>query len=163
MCEILTQEISKLDPANRAVYEKNAQLYIEKLEELDDKFEKAIKNSTQRTLVFADRFPFLYLMSDYGIKYYAAFQGCSAETEASFETVSFLTKKVNENDVNYVMIIDNGLEKLASTIINNSQRKDAQILTLNSIQSITKEDIKNGKAYLSIMEDNLKVLEKALQ
>ncbi len=162
ICEILEDEISELDSANAAVYKENAAAYVQSLQTLDGAYETAISDASRDTLVFADRFPFLYMMQDYNVNYYAAFQGCSAETEASFETVAFLTQKVDELDVNKLLIIDNGLIELANTIINNSADKDAETLTLNSIQSISQEDIDSGITYYDIMEDNLEVLKEAL-
>ena len=110
-------------------------------------------------MLFADRFPFIYLFRDYGIDYYAAFKGCSAESEASFETVSFLAGKVSELQLNHVMILENGNRKLAETVIRNSSRADCSIDELNSMQSAVLQD---GVTYLEIMENNLKVLERVL-
>ncbi len=163
ICEMLENAISELDPQNESVYESNTKKYIAKLEILDEEYQDAVAKLPRNTLIFADRFPFLYMMNDYSIDYYAAFQGCSAETEASFETVSFLSKKSNEYNVNYILIIDNGLEELAQTIINTSGNKNTKILTLNSLQSVTAKQINNGATYLSLMEDNLNVLKQALK
>ncbi len=163
ICEILEDAISAIDPEHKKMYEKNTQAYVAQLRKLDKQFRDELAGLPQKSLVFTDRFPFLYLLTDYGIAYHAAFQGCSAETEASFETIAFLSKKVNDNNANYVLIIDNGLDKLATTVINNSKNPKAQILTLNSLQSVTRKDIESGKTYISMMKDNLEVLKKALQ
>ena len=112
--------------------------------------------------MFGDRFPFRYLVNDYGIEYYAAFSGCSAESEASVETVAFLANKVNDLGLNYVLTIENSNQSIAQTIIENTDEKNQQTLILNSMQSLTKEDADNGKTYLSIMEDNLNTLRDAL-
>ncbi len=162
VCNLLEDEISKLDPSNKAIYEKNTQEYIKQLAELDKEYQDAVDSSSRQTLIFTDRFPFLYMMNDYGIDYYAAFQGCSAETEASFETISFLSKKVAEHKVNNILIMDNGLEKLATTVINNSKQKNVKPLVLDSLQSVKKSDIESGVTYLTIMQDNLDVLKQAL-
>ena len=161
-CEILTEEISNLDPDNKSVYEKNAEAYINSLKELDGEYESMVSEASRDTVIFADRFPFLYMMNDYDIEYYAAFAGCSAETEASFETVAFLSEKADELDVNYVLILENGLEEMAQTVINNADNKKSEILTINSIQSVSSGEIEDGVTYYSIMEDNLNVLKKAL-
>ncbi len=113
-------------------------------------------------MVFADRFPFLYLMQDYDVNYFAAFQGCSAETEATFETIAFLSNKVTELDINTLLILENGLIDLANTVNNNSEDKDSDILELNSLQSVSAQDIEAGVSYYSIMEDNLNILKTAL-
>ena len=130
--------------------------------ELDEKYAQTVKDATRDTVIFADRFPFLYMMQDYGINYYAAFQGCSAETEASFETVAFLSDKVKELSANNVIVLDNGLAELGQTIINNSGNSECEILTINAMESITGEDIENGVTYLTIMEENLEILKTAL-
>ncbi len=129
---------------------------------MDEEYAQAVIDAQRDTLLFADRFPFLYMMNDYGINYYAAFQGCSAETEASFETVAFLTEKTNELELSNIIIIDNGMESLAKTIIDNSDMKDSTILTLNSMQSVSEEQVKSGATYLSLMKDNLEILKIAL-
>ena len=103
------------------------------------------------------------MTDDYGIDYYAAFNGCSAETEASFETIKFLADKVDELNLKNVMIIDNSDEKIAKTIINNTKNKNQKILRLNSMQSVGKKELEAGQTYLKIMESNLDVLKEALQ
>lgn len=102
-------------------------------------------------------------MDDYGLNYYAAFVGCSAETEASFETITFLAQKVDELDLKYVMTIEKSDQKIANTIIQNTKDKNQQILTLDSMQSTTSDDVANGTTYLSVMQNNLTVLKQALQ
>ncbi len=159
---MIEEEISKLDSENADMYQTNLNNYVKSLEELDSMFKDTIESAPRDTLVFADRFPFLYLMQDYDVHYYAAFQGCSAETEASFETIAFLTEKVNELDINTLLIIEDGLMSLAETVNNNSEDKDCQILELNSIQSVSNKELEENITYYSIMEENLEVLSKAL-
>ena len=88
MVQNISEAIQKVDPDNAKNYRNNAAAYIEKLNELDGKYKETVQNATFHTLLFGDRFPFRYLVDDYGIDYYAAFVGCSAETEASFETIT---------------------------------------------------------------------------
>ena len=154
--------LTKLDPANTQIYKENAAAYKEKLYSLDKQYEAVISESDLDILLFGDRFPFRYMTDDYGLSYYAAFTGCSAETEASFETIVFLINKADELSLPAVMTIDRSDPRLAQTIVRSTQSKDQEILTLNSLQSVTSQDIQNGVTYLSIMEDNLSVLEKAL-
>lgn len=158
----LCAEIQKLDPQNANLYAENAKNYIAKLDLLDKNYEETVSSSTEKTILVADRFPFRYLADDYGLKYYAAFLGCSAESEASFETIIFLAKKVDELSLGAVLTIENSDKKIARTIVENTKSKNAKILELDSLQSVTGKDIKNGKTYLSIMEENLKVLKAAL-
>lgn len=163
LVEALAQKISKLDSANAAVYKANAAAYAKELLDLDVQCKKAVAAAAKKTILFGDRFPFRYLADDYNLKYYAAFVGCSAETEASFETVIFLAKKVDELDLNAVLTIEKSDKKIAKTIVSNTKKKSAEILEMDSLQSITQKDIKAGRSYLSAMKKNLEVLKKALK
>jgi len=122
-----------------------------------------VEDGDKKTLLFGDRFPFRYLTDEYGLDYYAAFAGCSAETEASFETVVFLAGKADELGLSSIMTIEGSDRRIAETIRDNTQAKDQQILTMDSMQSTTYEDISKGVSYLSVMKKNLDVLKKALQ
>jgi len=106
--------------------------------------------------------PIRYLVDDYGLSYYAAFAGCSAESEASFETVSFLAKKVDELGLPCVLTIEGKNHKLAETIVQSTAGKKQKVLTMDSMQSMTSKDAANGATYLSVMEQNLSVLKEAL-
>ena len=164
--EVLVNAISKslqeLDPDNKETYAANAAAYIEKLSALDGEYQAAVDAATYKTVVFGDRFPFRYLVDDYGLRYYAAFVGCSAETEASFETVSFLAKKVDELKLPCVLTIEGAQHKIAETIVRNTAEKNQKVLTMDSLQSTSSKDVANGTTYLSVMEKNLSVLKEAL-
>lgn len=155
--------LMEIDKSNKDTFKKNTQDYIKKLDKLNEKYKETIKKANKKTLIFADRFPFRYMLDDYGLNYYAAFAGCSAETEASFETVSFLSKKTDELSLNYIITIEGSDKKLAKTIISNTKSKNQKVLTMDSMQSTTSKDIKEGKSYLDTMEKNLKVMEKAVK
>lgn len=159
----MSEAMKSMDADHAEVYQKNAKAYIGKLEALDQEYQSAVSEGAVSTLVFGDRFPFRYLVDDYGLSYYAAFVGCSAETEASFETITFLAEKVDEYSLESVMTIEGSDHGIAETIIRNTKSRDQKILTLDSMQSTTSADVKNGKTYLSIMEGNLAVLKEALQ
>lgn len=163
LVETLAQKISELDSANAAVYKANAASYAKALTSLDAQYKAAGAAAAKKTILFGDRFPFRYLADDYNLKYYAAFVGCSAETEASFETVIFLAKKVDELGLNAVLTIEKSDKKIAKTIVSNTKKKSAEILEMDSLQSITQKDIKAGRSYLSAMKNNLEVLKKALK
>ncbi|MBR5974355.1 MAG: zinc ABC transporter substrate-binding protein [Clostridiales bacterium] len=164
---VLTRAISdalqKIDPDHADIYKKNTDDYVKKLTDLDAQYQEVVDSATVKTVLFGDRFPFRYLTDDYGLSYYAAFVGCSAETEASFETITFLAQKIDELGLHTVMTIEGKDKRIAETIVNNTQTKDQKILTLDSMQSSTSKDSKDGKTYLSIMESNLLVLKEALQ
>ena len=155
-------DIESLDPDNAADYAANAKAYVQKLDELDKEYQKAVDESSVKYILVGDRFPFRYLVDDYGLKYSAAFVGCSAETEASFDTITFLAGKLDELGLKNVVTIENSNQKIAKTIIETTKNKDQGLLVLNSLQSVSQKDIDGGLTYLSVMKDNLEVLKKAL-
>ena len=163
LTSVIGEKLSTIDPDNKSVYANNLFKYKQKLEELDGAYKAAVDAASVKTLLFGDRFPFRYLTDDYDLSYYAAFVGCSAETEASFETIAFLSKKVDECSLHAVMTIEGTNHRIAETIVQNTATKDQKILALDSMQSVTATDVKNGVTYLSIMEKNLEVLKEALK
>ena len=158
----ISAALQELDPDNKDTYAANADAYGQKLSALDAEYQKAVSAGTYKTLLFGDRFPFRYLVDDYGLSYYAAFVGCSAESEASFETVSFLARKVDEGKLPCVLTIEGKNHKIAETIVQNTAGKNQKILTMDSMQSTTSQDVANGTTYLSLMAKNLDVLKEAL-
>ncbi|SFD28666.1 metal ABC transporter substrate-binding protein [Ruminococcus albus] len=162
LCKDIAEALCDADPDNADDYKANLSTYEEKLSELDSKFEDVVSNAKVKTLVFGDRFPFRYLCDDYGLDYYAAFVGCSAETEASFETVAFLAKKTEELGVDTVFTIENSDGKIAQAIISSTKSKDQKTAVLDSIQSVSKEKIENGTTYISLMEQNVETLKTAI-
>lgn len=161
-CELITEKLIEIDPANAANYEENLAAYQNELGILSDAYQATVDKATFDTVVFGDRFPFRYLFDDYKIDYYAAFPGCSAETEASFETVIFLAEKMDELKLESIMVTESSDQKIAETIIRNTKNSNQDILMLDSMQAVSMDDINEGKTYLSIMENNLAVLEDAL-
>ena len=158
----ISNALQELDPDNKDTYAANASAYIEKLSALDGAYQSAVDGAARKTVLFGDRFPFRDLVDDYGLSYYAAFTGCSAESEASFETVSFLAKKVDELGLPCVLTIEGKNHKLAETIVRSTAGKNQKVLTMDSMQSTTAKDVANGATYLSVMEQNLSVLKEAL-
>ena len=158
----ISDSLSKLDKENANYYKSNADKYINDLKALDTQYKDAVSKAAKDTLLFADRFPFRYLVDDYSLKYYAAFIGCSAETEASFETIKFLADKVDELGLNYILKIESSDGAIANTVKNATQAKNQTILTMDSVQSATTKEYASGRNYLSIMKSNLEVLKKAL-
>ncbi|MCL1809700.1 MAG: metal ABC transporter substrate-binding protein [Clostridiales bacterium] len=163
LCGAIADALVSLDPGNAEEYRGNLAEYTQKLMSLDVEYQAFVDASSVKTLLFGDRFPFRYLMDDYGLSYYAAFPGCSAETEASFNTVVFLAEKIDELDLGIVMVTESADQSIARTIVSNTKRKDQQILVLDSMQSTTDGDVRDGATYLSIMKGNLDALEKALE
>ncbi len=163
LCEAISVKLAEIDPANADTYEKNLASYKEKLTSLDKKYAEAVSSAKVKTLLFGDRFPFRYLVDDYGLEYFAAFAGCSAETEASFETIIFLAGKVDELGLSAIVTIEGDNHKIAETIKNNTTSKNQQILMIDSMQATTSKDVANGVTYLSIMGSNLEALKNALK
>ena len=158
----ISDALQKLDPENKDTYAANSQAYVKKLSALDGDYQAAVDGAAYKTVLFGDRFPFRYLVDDYGLNYYAAFAGCSAESEASFETVSFLAQKVDRLKLPCVLTIEGKQHKIAETIVQNTAEKNQKILTMDSMQSTTSRDVAAGVTYLSVMEKNLTVLKEAL-
>ena len=163
ICETIEKGIEKIDPTNAETYKSNLASYKAKLNALDADYKKAVDDSSIKTLVFGDRFPFRYMVDDYGLDYYAAFVGCSAETEASFETIVFLAGKVDELGLHCVLTIEGTDHRIAETVVANTSDKNQKILSMDSLQSTTSADVKKGVSYLSVMTGNLNTLKEALK
>lgn len=159
----ISEKLGELDSQNASTYLANADEYIELIGELDKKYENMVSSAKTNVILFGDRFPFRYLFDDYGIDYYAAFPGCSAETEASFETIVFLANKVDELSLKDVFALESSDQSIAKTIISNTKTKDQNILVLDSIQSVGEKEISDGISYLQIMESNYDVIKSSLQ
>ena len=159
----IADTMAEIAPAKAEQYRKNADAYISDLKALDEEYQSAVADAKRDTVLFGDRFPFRYLADDYGLDYYAAFVGCSAETEASFETIVFLANKVDELGLQTVLTIEGQDHSVAETIVKNTASKDQNIATMDSMQSTTSKDVQKGITYLSVMKKNLEVLAEALQ
>ncbi len=157
--DAICDTLCEADGENADIYKSNTTDYTNKLNELDGNYISLMSTAKRNTILVADRFPFRYLTEDYGIEYFAAFPGCSAESEASFETMTFLIEKTKELSLPCILVIEKSDGKLADTI---SRETEAKILTLGSCQSVTQADADNGLTYLSVMENNLTTLTEAL-
>ncbi len=145
-----------------APYEDNLAAYLRELQTLDGELEEIVSSAVRTTLVFGDRFPFRYLCEDYGLSYYAAFSGCSAESEASFATILNLVHAVEENDIPCVIVLEGSNRDIANAIIANARNSALSIVQMNSLQSVTQAQIDEGMTYLSLMRENAAALEQAL-
>ena len=162
LTRVIAEVLAGIDPDHAEHYQKNAAAYLEKLADLDARYTETVKNAAYKAILFGDRFPFRYLADDYGLTYYAAFSGCSAESEASFATIVFLAQKVDELKLPAVMTIEHPKTRIAETVVQNTATKDQKILAMDSMQGTTAADIQSGTTYLSVMEANLEVLKEAL-
>jgi len=162
LCENISGKLSEIDSTNSEKYAENTASYCEKLKKLDGEYETEIGDAPQKTLIFGGRFPFAYLLNDFDLKYYAAFEGCSAESEASFDTVIFLAGKIDELGVPNVMTVKGDSDSIAKTVVENTKSKNQKIIELDSMQSVTRKDIDNGATYFTIMQENLAAIKRAL-
>ncbi|MCM1132674.1 MAG: metal ABC transporter substrate-binding protein [Ruminococcus flavefaciens] len=158
----ITSVIISADSDGSAEYTANSDSYIAELSALDSDFHSLFDNNPQ-TLIFGDRFPFRYFVEDYNLDYFAAFTGCSADTQASFETITFLAKKADELNADTVFTIENSDCTIADAVIENTSSESQNIAVLDSIQSVTDKQINDGTTYLSIMKKNYDILQEVFK
>ncbi|MBQ4490814.1 MAG: zinc ABC transporter substrate-binding protein [Pyramidobacter sp.] len=163
LCGRIAQALSEVDPQGADAYRANAAAYCAKLDALDAKYRAGVASAKHTTLLFADRFPFRYLVDDYGLSYFAAFQGCSAESEASFKTILFLADKLDALGLPCVLTIEGSSKKIAETVVRTAKRGPVPLLTLDSMQSVRADGIAGAPDYLAVMERNLAILQEALK
>lgn len=163
ICRAFAERLCALDGGNAELYRNNAEKYINRLAELDGEFSSAVSAAKYKTLIFCDRFPFRYLTEDYNLEYYAAFPGCSSETDASFKTVVFLAEKLKELNLPAVLTVDSGGQKLAQTVVSCADNADdIKILSLDSMQSVKFKNGQTDKTYLNAMRHNLEAIKQCL-
>lgn len=155
----ISNKICSIDEQNKDLYKQNTDNYIKDLETLDQKFEDIVENSKRKTIVFGDRFPFRYFADAYGLQYFAAFPGCSSDSEPSASTMAFLIDKVNAENIPVIFKIEFSNGKIAKTI---AEASNAEILEFHSCHNVTTDELKNDVSYISLMTKNAEVLEKAL-
>ena len=155
----IARALCDLDPANAEFYRQNAADYLVSLDELNSSFRSIADGAKRKTIVFGDRFPFRYLADEYGLTYYAAFPGCSAETEPSAATVAFLINKIKSEHIPVVFHIELSNEKMADTI---SEATGARKLLLHSCHNVTRKEFESGASYLDLQKANAEHLREAL-
>ena len=155
----ICEELKALDKDNEEFYEKNTNEYSKQLSSLSNDFDNITKNGKRNTMIFGDRFPFKYFADEYHLKYYAAFPGCSSETEPSAATVAFLIDKVKEEKIPVVFTIEFSSGKIADTICESTGAKK---LMMHSCHNITQEQFESGITYIELMRNNETVLKEAL-
>ena len=160
MVEYLGKEFGNIDTANKDLYTKNAEEYVAKIEEVRLKIEDIVNNKKRNRLVFGDKMPMQYFLNEFGLEASAAFSGCSTETEPSTKTVTYLINKVKEEKIPVVLYIELSTGKSAKSIAAEAGVEAMQIQTLHNV---SKDDFEAGETYVSLMNRNLKVLEKALK
>lgn len=158
----ITSAVCSVDSDNSMKYSSNANDYIADLIVLDKMFHYLFDRNPQ-TLIFGDRFPFRYFVEDYNLDYYAAFTGCSADTEASFDTITFLAQKADELNADTIFAIENSDCTIADAVIENTKSKSQNIAVLDSAQSVTQKQIDGGMTYLYVMRKNYDTLQEVFQ
>lgn len=157
--EEIYNALCKLDTDNAEAYKTNFTAYKAQLMALDREFRQVIKNSGKHTLVFADRFPMRYFALEYGLDCYAAFPGCSSETEPSAKTVAYLIDRVREDKIPAVLYMEFSNQKMADVICEDTGCKK---LPFYSAHSVSAEQFEQGVSYLDLMRINLNSLKEAL-
>ncbi|MDR1736166.1 MAG: metal ABC transporter substrate-binding protein [Oscillospiraceae bacterium] len=156
----ITDALCAQDSANADAFRQNSDSYQTRLDALDAELKDVTDGAARKTVVFGDRFPFRYLADAYGLKYFAAFPGCSEVTEPkSPATVAFLINKVKEEQLPAVFYIELSNQRIADTIVEDTGAKK---LLLHSCHNLTKADFDGGATYISLMQANVQALKEAL-
>lgn len=162
-CSRICESIIKKDAANEKLYKDNCAAYTNELEKLETSFYETARNGRVNSMLFADRFPFAYLMNDCNVSCVCAFDGCSSESDATFETVALLCKRLSSSDLSYIVISESGDTELARTVIEASGKQgECGVVVMNSISCLSRRQIDEGVSYIDIMKENLISFEKAL-
>lgn len=155
----ICNELCRLDEANAEEYTARFTAYKSQLLTLDREFRQAVKDSGKHTLVFADRFPMRYFALEYGLDCYAAFPGCSSETEPSAKTVAYLIDRVREDSIPAVLYMEFSNQKMADVICEDTGCKK---LPFYSAHSVSAQQFEDGVTYLDLMRMDLNSLKEAL-
>ena len=159
LTDAIYDELSFCDFANKEIYAKNRDTYINKLQTLDSEISEIVSNAKRKTVVFGDRFPFLYFVTDYSLEFECAFPGCSSETEPSISTVTHMIDFTRNNQVPVVFYLEFSNGKVAKLI---SEDTGAKTMRFSSCHNVTKDEFADGASYISLMEQNAKALKEAL-
>lgn len=159
LVKTISEKLMNIDEKNKDIYEKNAEKYIGEIENIDNEIKQIVDNSDTKLLIFGDRFPFRYFIEEFGLKYRAAFSGCSTENEPSSSTIAKLIETIKENNIPAVLYIELSSQKVSNTI---AEETGVKTMCLQSCQSISKRDFENGKTYVSIMQENVETLKVVL-
>lgn len=160
ICKVMEEKFEKLDNSNASDYKTNLDEYVGELNKLDEAFKEIVNNGARKTIIFGDRFPIRYFVEEYGLKYFAAFPGCSSETEASASAIAFLIDKVKDEKIPVVFKIELSTGNIAETI---SDATGAKVLTFYACHNLTKKEFDSGKTYVDFMWENVSSLREALK
>ncbi len=152
----IAEVASEIDVAEKNKIDDNAEKYVAEIAQVDKDLHQAIDGKISE-IVVADRFPFRYFADEFGLKYAAAFSGCSEQTEASAKTISFLINKVKQDKIKKIYKIELSNGKIAETV---SKDTGAEVLELHSAHNVTADDFSKGVTYVDLMKRNLLALSK---
>ena len=155
----MTAELVSEDPANAATYQANSDAYVKQLGALDQSFWDVVNTAAHKTVVFADRFPARYFVEEFGLQYYAAFPGCSADTEPSAATITTLIDHVKSENIPVVFYIEMSNQQMANTV---AEATGAETMLFHTCHNVTKAEFEGGATYLSLMQNNVEALKAAL-
>ncbi|MCQ2506825.1 MAG: metal ABC transporter substrate-binding protein [Lachnospiraceae bacterium] len=158
--EGICEKLSAVSPENSTFFEENAKAYLNELDKIDSEIREVVKAGNKDTLIFGDRFPFLYFVKEYSLDYFAAIPGCAAETEPSAQTVAFLIDKVKKEKINVILYLELTNAKIAKVI---SEETGAKIMMFHSCHNLSQDEFERGENYLSLMKKNIEVLKEALE
>ena len=159
----ICETVSAADPEGAESYRERAESYVEELLALDKEYAVAFSGTDKPKMVFADRFPFIYMTADYGVEYEAAFEGCTTDAEAGFDTVLRLSDRIDEWECRYIFITETSDGRLANAVCDLKKDREIEICVLNSLQSVSSKDIAAGVSYIKIMRENLAVVSAAFE
>ena len=159
LCQAICDALCQADPAHQEGYQSRLTDYLAQLDQLDEAFRDTVAAGQRRLLVFGDRFPLLYFCKEYGLDYRAAFHGCASDTEPSLATLKYLIDKVEEAHIPVVYTIELSSRKVAQAI---AETTGAKVLTFQSCQTVSRQDMEAGATYLSLMWENVEALKEGL-
>jgi zinc transport system substrate-binding protein len=155
----IAETLCRVDPQNAETYKANADGYIKKIAEIDEKFKTLVASAKRKKIVFGDRFPFRYFADEFGLEYRAAFPGCHTESDVSAATMAYLVKAVQNEGIPVVYTIELSSQNIAKAI---AEQTGAEVLTLHSCHTVTRTEFEAGATWLSLMEGNVESLRKGL-
>lgn len=159
MVDVIAETLTERDPDHGAMYQAGAAAYLEELERLDKEFREVRDSAVHDMIVMGDKFPLRYFADTYGLRYRAAFSGCSSDTEPSARTIAYLIDKVKEEGLPVIYYLELSSHRVAEII---GEETGAVPLLFHSCHNVTRRQFEEGVTYLELMEQNVKNLREGL-
>ena len=165
IAEEIYDKLALIDEANKDKYKENKDNLVKELNDLDSEIKDIVSKANKKTIIFADRFPLLYFVKEYKLEYDAAFKGCESAKEANPKTIESLIKKVVDNDIKVIFVIELSESKIANKVKEGveSEGKEVSIETFYTMHNVSKNDYEKGTSYVDFMKKNIEVLKTALR